>query len=207
MRVDSEKIKMKIIEAAKTIFTERGVTNTTLRAIAAEAGMSNGALYYYYNSKDQLLYEIMDRASSESTKLATEISQKELSHEELKNRIRNLSVKQVAKTDENKLFFYLATEAIMGKLDLKAKFTEKYQSWVDGIEDVLVGYYEVPKSPMSRAIAMILNAAIDGFSLQKLLGVDKEDDIKAVIRLGDLLLKNDPNSAIEEFRGNTTQRQ
>ncbi len=207
MRADTEKIKMKIIEAAKTIFTERGVTNTTLRAIAAEAGMSNGALYYYYNSKDQILYEIMDRASSESTKLAAEISQKELDRDELKERIKNLSVKQVAKTDENKLFFYLATEAMMGKLDLKSKFTEKYQSWVDGIEDVLVGYYEVPKSAMSRAIAMILNAAIDGFSLQKLLEVDKEEDIKAVIRLGDLLLKNDPNAAIEEFRGNTSRQQ
>lgn len=206
MRTVSEKVRTRIIEAAKTILAERGVTNTTLRAIAAEAGISNGALYYYYNSKAQILYEIMDQASSESTKLAAQISQKELDHAELEQRVRQMIVKQISEADENKLLFYLATEAIMGNLDLKRKFTEKYRSWVDGIEDVLVGYYAVPKSSMSRAIAMILNAAIDGFALQRLLGVNVQEDIQAIIRLGNLLIKNDLKTVLEEFGGKTSTR-
>jgi len=58
--------KKKIVEAAKAVVSEQGVHKATLRAIAAEAGISIGTLYYYYPSKNELLYDIIDSHTSKS---------------------------------------------------------------------------------------------------------------------------------------------
>lgn len=44
------------------LFRERGFDATTMRAIAAEAGVSVGNAYYYFASKDELVQAYYDRA-------------------------------------------------------------------------------------------------------------------------------------------------
>lgn len=51
-----------ILEAAAAVFARRGFDRASIREIAAEAGMSLAGLYYYFHSKDELLYRILDRA-------------------------------------------------------------------------------------------------------------------------------------------------
>jgi len=51
-----------IIDAALRLFRERGYDATTMRAIAAEAGVSVGNAYYYFESKEQLVQGFYDRA-------------------------------------------------------------------------------------------------------------------------------------------------
>src|SRR5262245_13319437 len=47
------------------MFRERGFEATTMRAIAAEAGVSVGNAYYYFSSKEQLVQAYYDRAQQE----------------------------------------------------------------------------------------------------------------------------------------------
>jgi AcrR family transcriptional regulator len=51
-----------IVETALRLFKERGFEATTMRAIAAEAGVSVGNAYYYFASKEQLIQAYYDRA-------------------------------------------------------------------------------------------------------------------------------------------------
>jgi AcrR family transcriptional regulator len=51
-----------IIDAALALFREKGYDATTMRAIAAEAGVSVGNAYYYFDSKEQLIQGFYDRA-------------------------------------------------------------------------------------------------------------------------------------------------
>ena len=51
-----------IIDAALRLFREGGYDATTMRAIAAEAGVSVGNAYYYFASKEQLIQGFYDRA-------------------------------------------------------------------------------------------------------------------------------------------------
>ena len=46
--------KPRIERAALEVFVRDGVDGATTRAIAAEAGVSEGALYRHYRSKDEL---------------------------------------------------------------------------------------------------------------------------------------------------------
>jgi AcrR family transcriptional regulator len=54
-----------IIDAALALFRERGYDATTMRAIAAEAGVSVGNAYYYFSSKEQLVQGFYDRAQAD----------------------------------------------------------------------------------------------------------------------------------------------
>jgi len=48
-----------ILAAARRVLMRSGVAATTLDAVAAEAGMSKAGLYYYFASKDALLFELV----------------------------------------------------------------------------------------------------------------------------------------------------
>lgn len=59
-----ERSREEIIDAARRIMLRDGIAATTLDAIAKEVGLTKGALYYYYPSKDALFFEIMFEAIS-----------------------------------------------------------------------------------------------------------------------------------------------
>lgn len=54
-----------IVAAALRLFREKGYDATTMRAIAAEAGVSTGNAYYYFASKEELIREFYARSLAE----------------------------------------------------------------------------------------------------------------------------------------------
>src|SRR5207248_2942917 len=66
-----------IIDAALRLFRERGYDATTMRAIAAEAGVSVGNAYYYFASKEQLVQGFYDRAQIDHEHAARPVLERE----------------------------------------------------------------------------------------------------------------------------------
>lgn len=64
-QIKSARTRSAIIDAALGLFRERGYDATTMRAIAAEAGVSVGNAYYYFDSKERLIQGFYDRAQVE----------------------------------------------------------------------------------------------------------------------------------------------
>ena len=70
-RVDHDQRRLEIVEAAWRLIARGGFAAATMREIAAEAGFANGALKYYFESKDDLLvaafqhtfYRVNERAA------------------------------------------------------------------------------------------------------------------------------------------------
>jgi AcrR family transcriptional regulator len=56
----SEETRSLIVTTAMRLFTENGYDRTTMRSIAAEAGVSVGNAYYYFSSKEQLIQGFYD---------------------------------------------------------------------------------------------------------------------------------------------------
>ncbi len=50
----------RIIEAARGRFLREGVDGASLRAIAADAGTSIGMVYYYFPTKDDLFFAVVE---------------------------------------------------------------------------------------------------------------------------------------------------
>jgi AcrR family transcriptional regulator len=76
---DPERIRERraqIVSAAVRLFTEKGFHKTTTREIAKAAGLSNGALYEYVESKEDVLYLVCQHIHREMAKqLSTSLSQ------------------------------------------------------------------------------------------------------------------------------------
>jgi TetR/AcrR family fatty acid metabolism transcriptional regulator len=56
----SEARKNQIIQAAISVFTRLGFHNARMDDIVKETGLSKGTLYWYYESKEQLIIAILD---------------------------------------------------------------------------------------------------------------------------------------------------
>jgi len=63
-RASSEETRRLVLDTALALFRERGFEETTIRDIASRAGLSLGAAYYYFKSKEALVaayYEFVQR--------------------------------------------------------------------------------------------------------------------------------------------------
>ena len=52
-----------ILDAAETLFLQRGVSHTSLQDIAAEAAVTRGAIYWHFKDKAELFDAMMERAT------------------------------------------------------------------------------------------------------------------------------------------------
>src|SRR6266850_628356 len=74
-----EQTKALILDAALQIFHERGYEETTMRAIAKQAGVSLGNAYHYFGSKEHLIQAFYHRTHEEHLAAALPAPQKETS--------------------------------------------------------------------------------------------------------------------------------
>ena len=56
----------RLLEIAADLFREKGYATTTMRDIAEAAGMKAGSLYYHFNSKDEILDQVLERGIGEA---------------------------------------------------------------------------------------------------------------------------------------------
>lgn len=54
-----------ILEASRTLFLSRGFASVTMQDIASEAGISAGAIYRYYSSKDELARAFFEKCAGD----------------------------------------------------------------------------------------------------------------------------------------------
>ena len=78
--------RIKIITAAKTIFSEYGTIHATMEMIAKEAGISKGLIYNYYHSKDEIIEKIIE----ECVMIFDKIYQEQPNEENPKKQLKNL---------------------------------------------------------------------------------------------------------------------
>ncbi|GAB3543662.1 AcrR family transcriptional regulator [Actinopolyspora lacussalsi] len=56
-----EPVPQRLLSAATRLFAEQGFETTSVQQIVDAAGVTKGAMYHYFGSKDDLLYEIYAR--------------------------------------------------------------------------------------------------------------------------------------------------
>lgn len=62
-----------VMQAALELFAEQGYANTSVRQVVDTAGVTKGALYHYFQSKDDLLFAIYERILTVQTEHLQEI--------------------------------------------------------------------------------------------------------------------------------------
>ncbi|MGE5379727.1 MAG: TetR/AcrR family transcriptional regulator [Methylocystaceae bacterium] len=177
-----------ILDAARTVIARNGVNNASVQAIADEAGLSKGAVYYHFKNKDHILYEMIDQF------LRTAIAPVKYSlnssgdYQELKKGILSGVLQRLEGSEHNRLQFYLTHEAILGNEEMHDRLVYKYNGWVDTTEKVMNRMYATPPSKLNRALAATMIAAIDGQVIQLLLEA-KVVTIEELMELWEVLIE------------------
>ena len=61
MTSELESVRQRLLSAATRLFAARGFEGTSVQEIVSAAGVTKGAMYHYFDSKDDLLKEIYGR--------------------------------------------------------------------------------------------------------------------------------------------------
>ncbi|SDP94707.1 transcriptional regulator, TetR family [Actinopolyspora xinjiangensis] len=105
-RSGQEPVPQRLLSAATRLFAEQGFETTSVQQIVDAAGVTKGAMYHYFGSKDDLLYEIYARV------LRVQMARMEQaadSSESVERRLRAVAadvvVTTVAYLDDTVIFF------------------------------------------------------------------------------------------------------
>ncbi len=106
----TEQREADIIEAAIYLFAEDGFHSASTRKIAARAGVSEGTLFNYFGSKNELMRAILDRIYRELTENANRILREHLDSRE---RLQLLAEAHIAIMSRDNALFMRMIQAYM----------------------------------------------------------------------------------------------
>jgi AcrR family transcriptional regulator len=117
-----ERSRAEILEAARRVLLREGVRATTLELVAAEAGLSKAGLYYYFDSKDALLFELVFASFAAQAKAVQAAVEKAADGGQALRAIVRETIKFfAANLDDFRLAFLLGQVAGSGAVNLSAE--------------------------------------------------------------------------------------
>lgn len=188
----SEATKDKILQSAKAEFLENGFTNASLRTIAANAGLTTGAMYRHFKDKDTLFCALVDEAIEKTVAIVSEGSVE--NHETLENPVgEDHSKDEQREVLEFIDFIYQNFDAFTLLLTKSAGST--HQNFMDEVSDMYTNIllktihwmkekYNVTKPIDDMSIHILANATINSFAEIVLHKMDKEE---ALIFIGNIM--------------------
>ena len=125
----AEDTRRKIYEAAMELFREKGFEQTTMRDIAAQAGVALGGAYYYFSSKDAIVlafYAEMQQAINQPVLEAL------AGRKKLGERIRSVLDKRLELLEPNRKFCAALFRHAPDSADPLSPFSEESRLIRDG---------------------------------------------------------------------------
>jgi AcrR family transcriptional regulator len=77
IKMDTHPTKEKLLYHAREEFYEKGYQGASLRRICSAAGVTTGAFYFFFSSKEEIYLQIIDPVISESRRLVETLYQRE----------------------------------------------------------------------------------------------------------------------------------
>jgi AcrR family transcriptional regulator len=117
--------RRKIYEAAMELFREKGFEETTMRDIAAKAGVALGGAYYYFSSKDAIVLAFYAEMQETSNAVVLKALGE---HRKLKERIRCVLEKRLELLEPNRKFCSALFRHAPDSTDPLSPFSEESRS-------------------------------------------------------------------------------
>jgi AcrR family transcriptional regulator len=129
-----EQMRKKIRDGAAKVFAVQGFANTTVRDIGNSLKISPASIYYYFDSKEELLHLILDETISTGLILISEIERSERSLKEKLSEI--LKIHTQTAVDYNKMRL-LVHEQNSLTLEHRRAIEEKQRNYVKHLIKIL----------------------------------------------------------------------
>jgi len=135
--VDHDLQRVKFAEAAMSLIARDGLEGVTMRAVAAEAGLSYGSLFHYFNSKDELLMHAVRHSTSLQTKRINEYTSKYSGLKALEHLLCDDAIITESTRDD-----WMVWMTFLYKAALQASFATAYAELIDGWQARITGLLE-----------------------------------------------------------------
>jgi AcrR family transcriptional regulator len=129
--------RRQILDAAEVVFAKRGIDKARMDDVVEEAGLSKGALYWYFKSKDALIRALLDRVFISEMQEAEELMETDMPASEKLKIFVNHAVREYKRFDK---LMPLAYEFVALAARSKA------------VRQSIVGYFRRYTSLLSNAI-------------------------------------------------------
>jgi TetR/AcrR family fatty acid metabolism transcriptional regulator len=133
----SEERKTQILTAATKVFSERGFAEARMDDIVAESGLSKGALYWYFESKDAIIVGILDQIFDYETGNIRELLKHEDSAKRKLEMFVDTTIEDLEKMKLLMPIFFDFWSLSVRKKAIKRAIKRYYQSFFDLIEPVI----------------------------------------------------------------------
>jgi AcrR family transcriptional regulator len=126
----------RLLAEATRLFAERGYDRTSVQEIVEAAGVTKGALYHYFGSKDDLLHEIYGRVLRLQTERLDAIAARDGDvRERLAEAAADVVVTSIQNLDDTKIFFrsmhQLSPEKQKAVRAERRRYHERFRSLVE----------------------------------------------------------------------------
>lgn len=150
---DARTTKERIQRSALRLFVEKGVTETTIRDIARDAGFAEGTLYRHYTSKDELAWDLF---ATNFMAFGRELEGIQRRHRGLKEKLEAMIRHFCAAFDEDwVLFSYL----LLSEHEQAKKVTPDMPNPLNVLREVVAAGMkrrDIPKADPDVAMCMVL---------------------------------------------------
>jgi len=162
--------KQKLLEAAISFLTERGVSELSLRELAVALGTSHRMLIYHFGSKEGLLVEVVRTIEQRERAALAQLLDSEHS---LIDAARSfwMRVSDPSLAPYERLFFEVYGQGLQGQVYARPLLDGIIDSWLDAVSSRLVAQ-GVPASAV-RAQARLGVAVVRGLLLDLLATGDR----------------------------------
>lgn len=174
-RPKSSDKKGKILICVEDMIAERGVNSFSLGDIAKKMKISKGTLYYYYQAKDDIILDIIEKHINE---LEGDYSSWLIRHKnDTISKQRFLEVifyKGVKLFNRAKLHIYIINECLRDNPTLKEKYNTLWNEWKKRLEQGISQVF--PDIEDKKTFSYILMLIIDGLTIREVLENHSEEE-------------------------------
>ena len=179
-------IKEKILITTTNLMQNKSFNDISLAGIAKAAKISKGTLYYYYNNKEDILFDITDNYLSKlSDDLIAWVENKE--KDTSIPRLIRYVLDRSSTNEFGSLRLYLAGAAVSGNETLREKYVERYHYFKNTIRDKIIE--RCPKTD-GDYVAWLLLTIMDGILIQNQLGNPEFNKKEFIEKTVELITKN-----------------
>jgi AcrR family transcriptional regulator len=125
--VDHDVQREKFAEAAMSLIAQQGLEGVTMRAVAAEAGLSYGSLFHYFSSKDELLMHAVRHSTALQSKRINAFTSKYSGLKALEHLLCDDAIITESTRDD-----WMVWLTFLYKAALQTSFATAYAEMIDG---------------------------------------------------------------------------
>jgi len=164
-RVDPER-REKILAAARELIASEGVDGVSHRKVAARAGVPLGSMTYYFDGRDELIFEVFTRFADEMAARFDAVMREASNIVEARAAVASLISEQVL-TDQSELVLTHEIYALAARVP---RYREVTHAWMAKSRAALERHFD-------PATARILDAVIEGLTIHRALDTQVDEDL------------------------------